>query len=1074
MANPRDLAAQAFALLQDALRDTEARASELDEQLKRKRAPKNRLEEQLEVLTHRLEKIEAERAHWERQAGHLEEVAEEERVKVAQLKKKLEIAESGPEKLTKKEVNYWRERAETFDSETQEYKNRLASLRRELIERDAQLSQLQNLPPPVGSASEAPAPEQGVVADELRRQIEQRDQWLADLRLELHDLRTQASGTPEPPLETLAEIETLRHQVANLDRALADAHNTRAAAQADLHHAQQDLAARERAVRGAEAAAERAQALLRERDHRLVELSAELEQLRSDLHQREHHVRAESAEHADQMASLSRELAETRASVERLEGTLAQRERELAEVRGRTEAAAMTARDLEDARAARTAAEQRLVDVQSALERVEATLAERTRQQSEASAAVERLEDSVGQRERELETHVERLRELGERLAAQNQRVDSLSTDLERANAALAASRSEITSLRETMQVANGDLDRARAQVRELESAHAETLGRADALAAELAAANGQLAELDATQTEARRQTDTLEDELAAAREQIAGLEAELKEEKEHAENLGELANERREHMTKLQEQLEEAEERYAEADWRLGKALYFEKLVKRRKGLIANLIATLRAKMKANVALKAGLDGLRTFKASAEANQQKMLQRLDALKAELSDAEETIKKHQGATHTKEDVAAVEARAAEFESRLNTQAEIIQSLEAELKTARLAHPKGDDETSQQLEQLRAELETKNQIIARLQEDTDEQQRTLSKRRGSESETMRLKAMTEKDRGEIDALQREVAQLREALARHNAAAKASGSDNPELAAMLKERDQTVTRLMGTLKEHEATIKKLNESAEGWKRKYQFLATSPRLTSHRPSTSAARTHVHAERRVLGISGQSRPRSRVARRRLSHPAGHGAADDRGLRRRAPLSRRLTEPLDTRPRHVRRVAARHTDRRHRDRERDPAARQRHHSLRGGATIASAARPQRLDLEAPRALARGARRGGQRRDHRRRGGTRSDDEARRRRLCRGGADVIDAARRALDKGRLDEESLHPREHDLHCVQGDVGCCDRAAEALARPAPMGRAHRGQHRARDRQRAAARRGSRADSGRGSRA
>ena len=83
-------------------------------------------------------------------------------------------------------------------------------------------------------------------------------------------------------------------------------------------------------------------------------------------------------------------------------------------------------------------------------------------------------------------------------------------------------------------------------------------------------------------------------------------------------------------------------------------------------------------------------------------------------------------------------------------------------------------------------------------------------------------------LTEKDRSEIDTLQREIAQLRETLARHTAAAAASGSGSPELAAMLKERDQTVTRLMGTIKEHESTIKKLNESADGWKRKYQFLA------------------------------------------------------------------------------------------------------------------------------------------------------------------------------------------------------------------------------------------------------
>ena len=89
--------------------------------------------------------------------------------------------------------------------------------------------------------------------------------------------------------------------------------------------------------------------------------------------------------------------------------------------------------------------------------------------------------------------------------------------------------------------------------------------------------------------------------------------------------------------------------------------------------------------------------------------------------------------------------------------------------------------------------------------------------------------MRLKALTEKDRGEIDALQREVAQLRETLARQSAAASPASGNNAELEAKLKEREHSVTRLMGTIKEHEATIKKLTESADSWKRKYQFLAT-----------------------------------------------------------------------------------------------------------------------------------------------------------------------------------------------------------------------------------------------------
>ncbi len=230
---------------------------------------------------------------------------------------------------------------------------------------------------------------------------------------------------------------------------------------------------------------------------------------------------------------------------------------------------------------------------------------------------------------------------------------------------------------------------------------------------------------------------------------------------------------------------------------------------------------------MKANVALKAGLDGLRTYKASAEANQQKLLQRIDKLKAELADAEETIKQQQAATHANEAVANAEARAMELEGRLNTQAELIQSLETELKAARRAH-KSDDEKSEELAQLRAEVETKNQIIAKLQEDADEQQRKLAKLRGSESETLRLKALKEQDRSEIDALQREIAQLREALARQTESGNAAGGGNPELEAALKARDESIKQLKATIKEHEASIKKLTESADGWKRKYQFLA------------------------------------------------------------------------------------------------------------------------------------------------------------------------------------------------------------------------------------------------------
>jgi chromosome segregation ATPase len=796
MANPRDLAEQAFALLQNALSESEARATDLDEQLKRKRQPKTRVEEQLDVLTHRLETVEAERSRWEKQAGHLEEIAEQERIKVAQLKKKLEIAESGPEKLTKKEINFWRGKADGIDIEIREYKDRLAALRRELNERDALIEKLQT----GGSVPAAPAaPSTGgndAVA-ELRRQLEQRDSWLADLRLELHELRAEPQ---RPPLETEAAVETLRSQVAALERALADVHNQHAAANADRQRNQSESAERERALREATATAERAQTALGEREHRIVELSAQAEHLRNELRQRDERV----ATLAHDAETLRARLEQSQESAAFERAAAEEREQDYAKQRELLAANETDFRELSN----------RLAERDAALEEHRQQLTERDQA---AGRELDELRRALSDHERERAAHEQQLRDLGVRLAdrdvdlaasaAEIERLreaeQSTSREIERARTTLTANERELASMRDTLLSSSRELDGLRANRQRLETALADSSARAEASA----------------------------EAMASAREQIAGLESELKEEREHAESLGELANERREHMTKLQEQVEDAEERFAEANWKLGKALHFERIVQRRKGLVRKLLDALRAKAKANTALKAGIDGLRTFKASAEINQQKLLKRIDGLKAELIDAEETVKRHQGGTAAREELVSAVSRATALEERLNTQAELIQSLEADLKTARLAQKPGDDKAAE-VERLTKELETKNQVIERLEADIDEQQRKLGKLRGSESETMRLKALTEKDRGEIDALQREVTQLRDALARQAGVGDAPASGNSaELEARLKEREQSVTRLMGTVKEHEATIKKLNEAAESWKRKYQFLATDP---------------------------------------------------------------------------------------------------------------------------------------------------------------------------------------------------------------------------------------------------
>ena len=135
MSTARDLAERAFTLLQDAFRESESRASELNEELKRRRDPKDRVEERADVLSHRLENVEAECQRWQNEVKRLEELLENEHVKIQQLRKKLDVAESGPDRVSKKEVNFWRQRAEHFDEETREYKNKIASLKQELAER---------------------------------------------------------------------------------------------------------------------------------------------------------------------------------------------------------------------------------------------------------------------------------------------------------------------------------------------------------------------------------------------------------------------------------------------------------------------------------------------------------------------------------------------------------------------------------------------------------------------------------------------------------------------------------------------------------------------------------------------------------------------------------------------------------------------------------------------------------------------------------------------------------------------------------------------------------------------------
>src|SRR5690554_5602714 len=75
MANPRELAEQAFALLEEALRASETRTATLQDELERHRALQQRsVAEQIETLSRRLDESERQRTHLEQELGRQAEL----------------------------------------------------------------------------------------------------------------------------------------------------------------------------------------------------------------------------------------------------------------------------------------------------------------------------------------------------------------------------------------------------------------------------------------------------------------------------------------------------------------------------------------------------------------------------------------------------------------------------------------------------------------------------------------------------------------------------------------------------------------------------------------------------------------------------------------------------------------------------------------------------------------------------------------------------------------------------------------------------------------------------------------
>ena len=666
MSNSREVAKQALGLLQSALEESEARVAELSAELRRKRPTKRGLEKRLEVLQHKLEKSEEDRDHWKTESGHLEDLVENADAKVTQLKAKLDVAESGPDKLTKKEINYWRARAESIDEETAEYKERIKSLRQDISVRYEQVIEART----ALSAHETSASTAEEHAEALNTATSQAEAYRQEI-----DALTAA--------QTQSDVERATTKV-ELDAALREQDQAQARfTQADGDAKKAAKAERVQTDRAAKALNKR----LQHRNEQLKQQTAQRALLEADN------------------AQLKQELKEEKESAE----------------------------GLSDAKKAATA--------------------ERAQNDRSAEALKKQLQDR-----------------------------------------------------------------------------------------------------------EEQFQQQTAE--RASLKKESARLQKELKAEKESVENLSEVANERLEQLTKTREQVEEAEERHGEAEWRLGKAQHFERLVERRKGVISALIAALRTKSKANEALKAGVDSLRTNKSSAQEAQQKLLAQIEQLTLDLGTAKETIKAAEktikAAKKTpppKEDTAS-RKRVTELEDRVASQAELIKTLGLELgvaqeaiEVAKEATPAEteDAESLERVSELEARVTSQIELIKSLEDDLqmarvvqlDLTNKTTEVRTEAHNEMTQQQKLSdkllaaskddqEKSRLIIDALEREIAELRGKLADWPPG-NSAGPVDPEAAANASGKDKDNSKeLMAKLKQSALKIRKLTEVANAWKRKYDFLS------------------------------------------------------------------------------------------------------------------------------------------------------------------------------------------------------------------------------------------------------
>lgn len=222
-----------------------------------------------------------------------------------------------------------------------------------------------------------------------------------------------------------------------------------------------------------------------------------------------------------------------------------------------------------------------------------------------------------------------------------------------------------------------------------------------------------------------------LEAELDAARRRVTEVEAELEETHTQLRRADEQVAARQHECRQLQERLELDAERMRELRETLSRLKIHHSWSRRRRDLVRRLIAEMRQRQRANLALKTGLDALRQFKQKAEEDRRALLEKYRRLQASVH--QEDHDPAASAAHGPDTHRVIEGDGethSGLHRRLQVQSELIESMERDIqRVGALKRELADRE--RRIEALEKELEIKRKLIGTLEEDL---QSTMRNRR----------------------------------------------------------------------------------------------------------------------------------------------------------------------------------------------------------------------------------------------------------------------------------------------------------------------------------------------------